>query len=37
MTCDATHFRIEAEIVISENGREIHRRAWDEKVPRDHL
>jgi predicted acyl esterase len=35
LTCDATHFRVEAEVVLSEDGREVFRRAWDERIPRD--
>jgi uncharacterized protein len=37
MTCDATHFHIGAEVVILENGTEIHRRTWAESIPRDHI
>ncbi|MEZ5798065.1 MAG: CocE/NonD family hydrolase [Paracoccaceae bacterium] len=37
LTCDAGHFHLTAEIVISENGREIHRRHWQRAIPRDHL
>ncbi|MBL9053753.1 MAG: CocE/NonD family hydrolase, partial [Tabrizicola sp.] len=37
MSCDLTHFHFAAEIVILENGTEIHRRQWQEAIPRDHL
>jgi putative CocE/NonD family hydrolase len=37
LTCDTTHFHIGAEVVILENGQEIHRRSWQESIPRDHI
>ena len=37
MTCDATHFHVQAEIILTENGTEIFRRNWQEAIPRDHL
>jgi hypothetical protein len=37
MSCDLTHFHFGAEIVILENGAEIHRRQWQEAIPRDHI
>ena len=37
LTGDATHFRLEAALAVTENGVELFRRAWDEKVPRDHI
>lgn len=37
MTCDLTHFHIAAEVVITENGQEIHRRNWQEAILRDHI
>ena len=37
MSCDLTHFHVEAEITILENGTEIHRRQWREAIPRDHI
>lgn len=35
LSCDATHFRVEAEVVLLEDGQEVFRRAWDERIPRD--
>ena len=37
MTCDATHFHVQAEIILTENGTEMFRRNWQEAIPRDHL
>ena len=37
MTCDFTHFHVQAEVVITENGHEIHRRTWNEAIARDHI
>lgn len=37
MTCDATHFYVTAEIILTENGVEIFRRQWSEAIPRDHI
>ena len=37
MTCDATHFHLTAETVITENGSEIRRRNWKRAIPRDHI
>lgn len=35
LTCDATHFRVRMEVVLHEDGREVFRNAWDERIPRD--
>jgi putative CocE/NonD family hydrolase len=35
LDCDATHFRIRMEVVLQEDGREVFRRDWDERIPRD--
>ncbi len=35
LTCDATHFRVRMEIVLRQDGREVFRNAWDERIPRD--
>jgi hypothetical protein len=37
LSCDATHFRVEMDLVIRERGHEVFRRRWDERIPRDHL
>jgi len=37
LTCDATHFRVEMHLRISENGTTIFTRDWDERIPRDHV
>lgn len=37
MTCDATHFHVQAEVVITEYGHEIHRRTWNETIAHDHI
>ena len=37
MTCDATHFRVEMDLTIRENGKVIFTRHWDEKFARDHV
>lgn len=37
LTCDATHFRIEATLRVEENGTEIFARDWDERIARDML
>jgi putative CocE/NonD family hydrolase len=37
LSCDATHFRVEMDLVIRERGEEVFRRRWDERIARDHL
>jgi hypothetical protein len=37
LSCDATHFRIEMDLTIRENGTEIYHRHWDERIARDHI
>lgn len=35
MSCDATHFIIEMNIVLTENGTQVFERHWHERIPRD--
>ena len=35
MTCDATHFHIEVQLTITENGQEVATRRWHDSVARD--
>lgn len=37
LSCDATHFRLETELVVTENGQIFFQRTWDERFLRDHL
>lgn len=37
LTCDATHFRVEVDLTVRENGQVIHEGRWDERIERDHL
>ncbi len=37
LSCDATHFRVEMDLLIRERGQEVFRRRWDERIERDHL
>ncbi len=37
LTCDATHFRVETTLRITENGTTVFERRWDERIPRDHV
>lgn len=37
LTCDATHFRVQMDLTIRENGAVIFTRRWNERIPRDHL
>jgi len=37
LTCDATHFRVQMTLRISENGEPVFARDWDERIPRDHM
>ena len=35
LTCDATHFRLETQLTVTENGQTIFARQWDERFARD--
>lgn len=35
LSCTATHFRLETELTVSENGTTIFQRQWDERFARD--
>ncbi len=35
MTCDATHFHLETELHVTEDGVEIFNRSWHRRIPRD--
>ena len=35
MTCDATHFIIEVDLTIGENGTTVFERKWHERIARD--
>ena len=37
LTCDATHFRVEMTLTITENDAEVFHRRWDERIARDHV
>jgi putative CocE/NonD family hydrolase len=37
LSCDATHFLLETELAVTENGTEIFRRSWAERIARDHV
>jgi predicted acyl esterase len=37
MTCDATHFIIEIDVAAGEDDREIARKVWRDRIPRDHM
>jgi hypothetical protein len=37
MTCDATHFRIEVTLDVSENDKKVFTRRWDRKIRRDFM
>lgn len=37
LTCDATHFRVEVRLKVSENGQPVFERTWDERIARDHM
>lgn len=37
LTCDATHFRVEMDLTVSENGKTVFARRWDERIARDHV
>ena len=35
MTCDETHFIIEASLEVSDGGKPVHSRVWNARIPRD--
>ncbi|NBZ87754.1 CocE/NonD family hydrolase [Stagnihabitans tardus] len=35
LSCDATHFRLETQLTVTENGQTIFERQWDERFARD--
>lgn len=35
MSCDATHFILDMDLVLTEDGREVFSRSWHERIPRD--
>ena len=35
MTCDASHFTIEMELAVGENGTTVFERRWHERIRRD--
>ncbi|NDV00199.1 CocE/NonD family hydrolase [Pseudoroseicyclus tamaricis] len=37
LSCDATHFRVEVSLRVTENGEKVFERHWDERIPRDHV
>ena len=37
LRCDATHFILETELVVTENGTEIAAKRWNERIARDHV
>ncbi|MGZ9811386.1 CocE/NonD family hydrolase [Pseudoroseicyclus sp. H15] len=37
LSCDATHFRVEMRLAVTENGDVLFERQWDERIPRDHV
>ena len=37
MTCDATHFHLETELHVTEDGVEIFKRDWHRRIPRDFI
>ncbi|MCX7888144.1 MAG: CocE/NonD family hydrolase [Rhodobacteraceae bacterium] len=37
LSSDATHFILETTLSVTENGAEIFRRDWQERIPRDHV
>lgn len=36
LSCDATHFRVEVALRVTENGVTVADHTWDERIPRDH-
>ena len=37
LSCDSTHFRLETQLWVTENGEVMFHRAWDERIARDHV
>ena len=37
LRCDATHFILDQQVSVSEDGREIFARTWSERIARDHV
>jgi hypothetical protein len=37
LTCDGTHFRVRMSLRLTEDGREVLVREWDERIARDHV
>jgi uncharacterized protein len=37
LSCDATHFRLQTELSVTENGQLFYDKSWDERFPRDHV
>ena len=35
LSCDATHFRLQTELTVTENGQTIFERRWDKRIARD--
>ncbi|MDP5360496.1 MAG: hypothetical protein NWR52_10260, partial [Paracoccaceae bacterium] len=35
LTCDATHFIVQMQVRLSENGQEVFARDWHDRIPRD--
>lgn len=37
LSCDATHFIVDMQLNVTENGKPVFQRAWHERIARDHL
>jgi hypothetical protein len=37
LSCDATHFLLETDLAVTENGVDIFHRSWVERIARDHV
>jgi uncharacterized protein len=37
LTADATHFRVEQSLTVTEDGKTVFTRHWDERIPRDQI
>ena len=35
LSCDATHFHVEMQVIVTEGGTEVHRQSWRESFARD--
>jgi hypothetical protein len=35
LSCDATHFRLQSQLTVTENGQTIFERSWDKRIARD--